>query len=120
MPTWLVRAVPRRNAGITDSIPTKATKRRVLGGSGRFRSRRSTNHIATSAGMAPATATCRLALTWAEYAASGGWLDTSVQPVDSSKVVPPEPTAAPTRVGRYEVITHLATGGMAQIYLARQ
>ncbi|HEY4182232.1 MAG TPA: protein kinase [Kofleriaceae bacterium] len=25
-----------------------------------------------------------------------------------------------TRVGRYEVITHLATGGMAQIYLARQ
>ena len=36
-------------------------------------------------------------------------------------VVPPEPTAgAPTRVGRYEVISHLATGGMAQIYLARQ
>jgi eukaryotic-like serine/threonine-protein kinase len=26
----------------------------------------------------------------------------------------------PTRVGRYEVLTHLATGGMAQIYLARQ
>src|SRR3954465_15270098 len=26
----------------------------------------------------------------------------------------------PQRVGRYEVITHLATGGMAQIYLARQ
>jgi serine/threonine-protein kinase len=26
----------------------------------------------------------------------------------------------PTRVGRYEVISHLATGGMAQIYLARQ
>ena len=24
------------------------------------------------------------------------------------------------RVGRYEVISHLATGGMAQIYLARQ
>ena len=36
-------------------------------------------------------------------------------------MVPPEPTAgAPTRVGRYEVISHLATGGMAQIYLARQ
>jgi serine/threonine protein kinase len=35
--------------------------------------------------------------------------------------VPPELTSgAPTRVGRYEVITHLATGGMAQIYLARQ
>src|SRR5258706_5666628 len=27
---------------------------------------------------------------------------------------------APMRDGRYEVITHLATGGMAQIYLARQ
>lgn len=26
---------------------------------------------------------------------------------------------APARVGRYEVISHLATGGMAQIYLAR-
>jgi serine/threonine protein kinase len=36
-------------------------------------------------------------------------------------VAPPEPTTgAPTRVGRYEVISHLATGGMAQIYLARQ
>jgi len=36
-------------------------------------------------------------------------------------VVPPEPTAgAPMRIGRYEVIGHLATGGMAQIYLARQ
>jgi serine/threonine-protein kinase len=36
-------------------------------------------------------------------------------------VVPPEPTAgAPQKVGRYEVISHLATGGMAQIYLARQ
>jgi serine/threonine protein kinase len=36
-------------------------------------------------------------------------------------VAPQEPTAAnPTRVGRYEVISHLATGGMAQIYLARQ
>jgi serine/threonine-protein kinase len=36
-------------------------------------------------------------------------------------VVPPEPTAGvPLRVGRYEVISHLATGGMAQIYLARQ
>jgi serine/threonine protein kinase len=34
-------------------------------------------------------------------------------------VVPPDP-AAPQRVGRYEVISHLATGGMAQIYLARQ
>ncbi len=32
----------------------------------------------------------------------------------------PEATGAPLRVGRYEVITHLATGGMAQIYLARQ
>ena len=36
-------------------------------------------------------------------------------------MVPPEPTAGvPVRVGRYEVISHLATGGMAQIYLARQ
>jgi serine/threonine protein kinase len=36
-------------------------------------------------------------------------------------VAPPEPTtAAPQKVGRYEVIAHLATGGMAQIYLARQ
>jgi len=35
--------------------------------------------------------------------------------------VPPEPTpGTPLRVGRYEVISHLATGGMAQIYLARQ
>jgi serine/threonine protein kinase len=33
---------------------------------------------------------------------------------------PPEPTGAPKKVGRYEVISHLATGGMAQIYLARQ
>jgi serine/threonine protein kinase len=36
-------------------------------------------------------------------------------------VVPLEPTdGAPTKVGRYEVISHLATGGMAHIYLARQ
>jgi len=36
-------------------------------------------------------------------------------------VAPPEPTTAdPLRIGRYEVISHLATGGMAQIYLARQ
>ena len=36
-------------------------------------------------------------------------------------MVPPEPaTGTPQRVGRYEVISHLATGGMAQIYLARQ
>ncbi len=36
-------------------------------------------------------------------------------------MVQPEPTtAAPQKVGRYEVIAHLATGGMAQIYLARQ
>jgi serine/threonine-protein kinase len=34
-------------------------------------------------------------------------------------VAPPE-LGTPLRVGRYEVITHLATGGMAQIYLARQ
>ncbi|MEP6862045.1 MAG: serine/threonine-protein kinase [Deltaproteobacteria bacterium] len=35
--------------------------------------------------------------------------------------MPPEPTVGvPLRVGRYEVISHLATGGMAQIYLARQ
>jgi serine/threonine protein kinase len=40
---------------------------------------------------------------------------------DPFRVAPPEPTAGvPTRVGRYEVITHLATGGMAQIFLARQ
>jgi eukaryotic-like serine/threonine-protein kinase len=36
-------------------------------------------------------------------------------------VAPPEPTTAGSlRIGRYEVISHLATGGMAQIYLARQ
>ncbi len=36
-------------------------------------------------------------------------------------MVPPEPSSGtPTRIGRYEVIAHLATGGMAQIYLARQ
>ena len=35
--------------------------------------------------------------------------------------MPQEPsTGEPTRIGRYEVLTHLATGGMAQIYLARQ
>jgi serine/threonine-protein kinase len=34
-------------------------------------------------------------------------------------VVPPEPTGPPIRIGRYEVISHLATGGMAQIFLAR-
>ena len=35
--------------------------------------------------------------------------------------MPPEPTIeVPLRVGRYEVLSHLATGGMAQIYLARQ
>ncbi|MGE0868985.1 MAG: serine/threonine protein kinase [Kofleriaceae bacterium] len=36
-------------------------------------------------------------------------------------VAPPEPSAdsSPLRIGRYEVISHLATGGMAQIYLAR-
>ncbi|MGN6108180.1 MAG: serine/threonine protein kinase [Kofleriaceae bacterium] len=36
-------------------------------------------------------------------------------------MVPTEATGGhPLRVGRYEVIGHLATGGMAQIYLARQ
>ena len=37
-------------------------------------------------------------------------------------MVPSEPatSAPPLRVGRYEVISHLATGGMAQIYLAKQ
>ena len=36
-------------------------------------------------------------------------------------MAPPEPTSAnPLRIGRYEVLSHLATGGMAQIYLARQ
>ena len=34
-------------------------------------------------------------------------------------MVPPEPTGNPIRIGRYEVISHLATGGMAQIFLAR-
>ncbi len=48
-------------------------------------------------------------------------LDTLAQATDPFDVVPPEPTfGAPLRVGRYEVISHLATGGMAQIYLARQ
>jgi serine/threonine-protein kinase len=35
-------------------------------------------------------------------------------------IVPDPSPGAPKRVGRYEVISHLATGGMAQIYLARQ
>jgi len=39
-------------------------------------------------------------------------------------VAPPEPTARssgiPARIGRYEVISHLATGGMAHILLAKQ
>src|SRR5262245_54787728 len=52
---------------------------------------------------------------------SGGQLDTLCQAADPWRVAPPEPTAAgPLRIGRYEVISHLATGGMAQIYLARQ
>ena len=34
--------------------------------------------------------------------------------------LPDSTSGTPTRVGRYEVICHLATGGMAQIYLARQ
>ncbi|MGE0549342.1 MAG: serine/threonine-protein kinase [Kofleriaceae bacterium] len=36
-------------------------------------------------------------------------------------MAPPQPSAesSPLRIGRYEVISHLATGGMAQIYLAR-
>src|SRR5262245_50500644 len=54
----------------------------------------------------------------------GAWLDTSDDPADPREVVPPErpPSAesTPMRVGRYEVIRHLATGGMAQIYLAKQ
>jgi len=32
----------------------------------------------------------------------------------------PATMGAPARIGRYEVVGHLATGGMAQIYLARQ
>ncbi len=48
-------------------------------------------------------------------------LDTLARAVDPSQVVPPDPSpGAPKKVGRYEVISHLATGGMAQIYLARQ
>lgn len=36
-------------------------------------------------------------------------------------MAPPEPLQGlPARIGRYEVLAHLATGGMAQIYLARQ
>jgi serine/threonine protein kinase len=36
-------------------------------------------------------------------------------------VAPPEPAPGiPTSIGRYQVLSHLATGGMAQIYLARQ
>ena len=38
-------------------------------------------------------------------------------------MAPPEPTqqsGIPTRIGRYEIVSHLATGGMAQILLARQ
>ena len=36
-------------------------------------------------------------------------------------MAPAEPTSAgPLQIGRYEVLSHLATGGMAQIYLARQ
>jgi eukaryotic-like serine/threonine-protein kinase len=44
-------------------------------------------------------------------------LDTTTASAETINVE--SPTGAPTRVGRYEVITHLATGGMAQIYLAR-
>ena len=44
-------------AGITDSMPTNTTRRRVRTGSGRLRSSRSTSHIATSAGIAPESAT---------------------------------------------------------------
>jgi eukaryotic-like serine/threonine-protein kinase len=52
---------------------------------------------------------------------SGRSLDTSRQATDPFAVAPPEPTGAnPSRIGRYEVLSHLATGGMAQIYLARQ
>lgn len=51
---------------------------------------------------------------------SGGRLDSLRQAADPS-VVAPEPTVgAPLRIGRYEVLCHLASGGMAQIYLARQ
>jgi serine/threonine protein kinase len=46
-----------------------------------------------------------------------GALDTGAGSVEHKFVE--LPTGAPTRVGRYEVIRHLATGGMAQIYLAR-
>ena len=52
---------------------------------------------------------------------SGRSLDTLRQATDPLIVAPPEPTGAnPLRIGRYEVLSHLATGGMAQIYLARQ
>src|SRR4029079_6893601 len=54
-------------------------------------------------------------------ASSGGRLDKICQAADSCPVAPPEPTVAgPLRLGRDEVTSPLATGGMAQIYLARQ
>ncbi|HWO22088.1 MAG TPA: serine/threonine-protein kinase [Kofleriaceae bacterium] len=31
----------------------------------------------------------------------------------------PEPEPAPERIGRYDVVSHLATGGMGQVFLAR-
>jgi hypothetical protein len=56
-PMSLISHFSRKMAGITESMPTKVTSRRVLAGSGRFRSNRSTNHIATIAGITPLIAT---------------------------------------------------------------
>jgi serine/threonine-protein kinase len=42
------------------------------------------------------------------------------QAADPTEVAPEPTVGGPVRIGRYEVLCHLASGGMAQIYLARQ
>ena len=49
-----------------------------------------------------------------------GFLDLPWSPSDPCSVAASAPTGdTPTRVGRYEILSHIATGGMARIYLAR-
>ena len=42
--------------------------------------------------------------------------DTAVTPIDVVR----GSRSLPMRMGKYEVVSHLATGGMAEIFLARQ
>jgi eukaryotic-like serine/threonine-protein kinase len=46
-------------------------------------------------------------------------LDTRLGAADAAGVRSTGPASDPPQIGRYQVIRHLATGGMAQIYLAR-